>query len=122
MAKGFLEMPAAYLLRQVAGRTAVKDRPEGDHFTEWASCYATKEKQGGVLGFDNERFESAGGNNAEIRIGHTFRSTTFLADSKAAWRLRGGLGRRSVPRGRRLLYAAEVHIGHRVFSHRRVIR
>lgn len=34
----------------------------------------------------------------------------------------GGLGRWSVPRERRLLYAADVHIGHRVFSHRRVIR
>lgn len=72
VAEGVLEMSAAYLLRQVAGRTVVKDRPEGNRFTERASCYATKEKQRGVLGFDDERFESAEGDDAEIRIGHTF--------------------------------------------------
>jgi hypothetical protein len=38
-----------------------------------------------VLGFDNERFEPARGDDAEIRIGHTSWSTTFLADSKASW-------------------------------------
>lgn len=41
VAKGFLEVPAAYLPRQVAGRTVVKHRPEGNRFTEWAACYAT---------------------------------------------------------------------------------
>lgn len=72
VAKGFLEVPAAYLPRQVAGRMVVKHRPKGNRFTEWASCYATKEKQCGVLGFDDERFESAGGDDSEIRVGHTF--------------------------------------------------
>ena len=41
LAKGFLEVPTADLPRQATRRPVVKDRPEGDRLTEWASRHST---------------------------------------------------------------------------------
>jgi hypothetical protein len=66
LVQSFLESPRADLACQVASRPVVKDCPEANRFTEGVSRHVAKEKWRRMFGFDNERFESAWGDDAEV--------------------------------------------------------
>lgn len=81
--KSDLEPSATDLLRQVTGDPAVEHCPEGKSLAEWPPCHSAKKKRRGMLGFDDERFQSARGDNAEVRVGHIDpNSTTAAAKSR----------------------------------------
>ena len=80
--KSDLEPPAADLLRQVTGDPVVEHCPEGKCLAEWPPCHSAKKKRRGMLGFDDERFQSASGDNAEVRVGHIDPNSTAAAPSQ----------------------------------------
>lgn len=73
---------AGDLLRQVMGGAVIEDRPEGKCFTERPPRHPAKKERRGMLGFDDERFQSARGDNAEVRVGHIDPDSTTAAPSQ----------------------------------------
>jgi len=82
LAKSDLEPSAADLLRQVTGDAVVEHCPKGKCLAERPPCHSAKKKRRCMLGFDDERFQSASGDNAEVRVGHIDPNSTTAAPSQ----------------------------------------
>jgi len=83
--KGGLELARSDEDRYQASGLVVENCPEGYGGAEWLPSYPTQEEQRGVLGFENQSFQAALSNDAEIRVCHEDLSTTFRKGKQRAW-------------------------------------
>lgn len=68
--KGCLELVPSDKGRYQASGLVVENCPEGYGGAERLPSYPTQEEQRGVLGFKDQRFQTACSNDAEIRVCH----------------------------------------------------
>ena len=83
LVKGFLESTGIDPAGHVTSCSFVENRPTADRLAHGLSGHPAKDKRGGMLGFEDELFETPSGNDAEIRVGHINPNTTYGRKSKA---------------------------------------